>query len=69
MDVRASIRRFAAVAVLCVAGLVVVLATRGRTGDLVGWGLVAIGLIGAVSLIFLEVGLSEDRDRERHSGQ
>jgi hypothetical protein len=68
MDLRASIRRFSVVVVLCAVGVAIAFSTSGRTGDLVGWGLVGVGLIGAVSLLFYEVGLSEDREREQRPG-
>ena len=37
----------------------------GITGEAVAIALASIGAIGIVSLIFLEVGLSEDRERAR----
>jgi hypothetical protein len=37
----------------------------GTLGGTLATVLVGIGLVGVVSLIFYEVGLSEDRDRER----
>ena len=51
--------------VLLVAGIVVVLAGSSTTVDIVGSGLIAVAVTVAVSLAFLEVGLSEDRARER----
>jgi hypothetical protein len=50
---------------LLVAGIVVVLAGSGTTADIVGGGIIAVAVTVAVSLAFLEVGLSEDRARER----
>jgi hypothetical protein len=38
---------------------------RGTAGGTAATVLVGIGLVGVVSLIFYEVGLTEDRDRER----
>ena len=49
---------------LLVAGIVVIVVGSG-TADVVGVGIVAAALTVAVSLAFLEVGLSEDRARER----
>ena len=37
----------------------------GGTGQILAMALIGIGLVGLVSLAFLEVGLSEDRDRDR----
>jgi hypothetical protein len=31
----------------------------------VGWGVIGVALVGAISLLFLEIGLSEERARER----
>ena len=50
---------------LLVAGIVVVLVGSGATVDIVGAGIIAVAATVAVSLAFLEVGLSEDRARER----
>jgi len=50
---------------LLVAGIVVVLAGSSTTAGIVGGGLIAVAVTVAVSLAFLEVGLSEDRARER----
>jgi hypothetical protein len=50
--------------VIAVSGLVLVLAGSG-TVAIVGWGIVAIALTVAISLVFLEVGYSEDRARAR----
>lgn len=57
--------RFGAAALVAVAGAVCVLVIGGVTGDAIGIGLIAIGLVGVVSLTFYEIGLSEDRDEER----
>jgi hypothetical protein len=65
-DRRAALRRFAACAVLAIAGLV--LMVIGDSYDAV-WiaGTVLLGLAGilALAFVFLEVGLSEDRARRR----
>lgn len=50
---------------LLIAGLVVVIAAGGATGQIVGWGIVGVAATIAVSLVFLEVGYSEDRERAR----
>jgi hypothetical protein len=49
---------------LAAVGIAVVLATSG-TAAIVGWGIVASAVTVAISLVFLEVGYSEDRARAR----
>jgi O-antigen/teichoic acid export membrane protein len=61
----ASRLRFGAAALVIVAGAICALAIGGVAGDAVGIGLVAIGLVAVVSLVFYEIGLSEDRDRDQ----
>ena len=61
----ASRLRFGAAALLIVAGVICALAIGGVVGDALGIGLGAIGLVAVVSLVFYEIGLGEDRDRER----
>jgi hypothetical protein len=58
----AAARRLIVPAVIVVAGTVVAAATSG-TASIIGWGVVAVGLVLAVSLVFLEIGYSEDRAR------
>jgi hypothetical protein len=52
------------VALLIVGGICGVV-VEGLTGDVLLIGLEMLGLGGILLLVFLEVGLSEDRDRER----
>ena len=56
---------FGLAAALVVAGALCALAVGGLTGEVLTIALVGMGLLGAVSLVFLEVGLSEDRERAR----
>ena len=49
---------------LLLVGIVVIIVGSG-IADAIGGGLMAVALVVAVSLAFLEVGLSEDRARER----
>ncbi len=51
--------------VLVVAGIVCAVAFSGTLATILAFILISAGLVLATSLIFLEVGLSEDRDRER----
>jgi hypothetical protein len=60
----AAARRFAVTAVIAAIGVVLIVATAG-TASIIGWGVLAIGLTLAVSLVFLEIGYSEDRARAR----
>lgn len=45
------------------AGIVCAVVIGGTTGQIVALALIGIGLVLATSLVFLEVGLSEDRER------
>ena len=57
--------RWLAPAALLVVGIAVVVAGSSSTVDIVGAAIIAVAATVAVSLAFLEVGLSEDRARER----
>jgi hypothetical protein len=61
----ASRLRFGAAALVIVVGVVCAVAIGGVVGDAIGIGLGALGLVALVSLVFYEIGLSEDRDRRR----
>lgn len=54
-------------ALLVVAGVIAALVVGGGTGQVLAFILIAVGLILATSLVFLEVGLSEDRQLEREA--
>lgn len=62
--VRDAALRFTAPVLLAAVGIVMTIATDG-TAEAIGWGLIAIAITVAISLVFLEVGYSEDRARER----
>lgn len=64
MTWRARIAAFGSCGLLVIAGSVCA-AAFGATGQFVGFLLIGVGLIVAVGLVFLEVGLSEDRERAR----
>jgi hypothetical protein len=53
--------------VLVVVGAVVAVLRQDVFGQAAAVALVSIGLVAATSLVFYEVGLSEDRDRARES--
>jgi hypothetical protein len=59
---RRAIRRFAVALVLIVAGLILVAASDGDMAA-IGWGIAGLGMTLATIFVFLEIGLSEDRDR------
>jgi hypothetical protein len=60
---RARIGAFGAAAVLVVAGAMCAALVGGVTGWVLAIALVSAGLGGALLLVFLEIGLSEDRER------
>lgn len=75
------IAAFGAAAVLVVAGVVCATTVDGLAGRILTTALLTAGLGGAILLVFLEVGLSEDRElardeerrrrrwRDRHPGR
>jgi hypothetical protein len=63
VSTRARILAFGAAGVLVVAGALCAVFVNGLTGQLLTTVLISLGLGGAVLLVFLEVGLSEDRER------
>ncbi len=63
----ARIRWYGSAALLVVAGTVVIVASDTVTAEAVSVSLISLGLIVVVSLMFFEVGLSEDRARERET--
>jgi hypothetical protein len=62
---RARILAFGSAAALVAAGAMCLALIGGLTGEVLAIALVSVGLGGAVLLVFLEVGLSEDRERSR----
>ena len=63
MDQRSRALRYGACLILVLAGLACGAAVPGSAGGTICTGLVGVGLVVAMSLIFHEVGLSEDRER------
>jgi hypothetical protein len=57
-------KRFSAPLAIAAAGIVLIVAFEGTTRA-VGWGVLAIAITVAMSLVFLEIGYSEDRARAR----
>jgi hypothetical protein len=56
---------FGSAAVLVLAGIGCAAFVGGVTGEVLTIVLMSLGLAGALLLVFLEVGLSEERDLER----
>lgn len=65
MSPRTRALSFGGAATTIVLGLIAGAAIGGITGEAVAIALTSLGAIALVSLVFLEVGLSEDRDRAR----
>ncbi|HUO74165.1 MAG TPA: hypothetical protein VMU39_25555 [Solirubrobacteraceae bacterium] len=65
MSRRARIRWFGLAGILVVAGIASAVFVNGTTGQLLALVLISLGGVLATSLVFLEVGLSEDRDLEQ----
>jgi hypothetical protein len=62
---RTRIVAFGSVAVLVVTGAICAVLDGGLTGQVLAIALISTGLGAALLLVFLEVGLSEDRERAR----
>jgi hypothetical protein len=60
---RSRIVAFGSAAAVALAGALCAVFVHGLTGQLLAFVLIAFGLGAIVLLLFLEVGLSEDRDR------
>jgi hypothetical protein len=59
-------RETSVVAVLLLVGAVIVAAARDSVlASAIGWGVCGLAGVAAISLVFYEIGLGEDRDRAR----
>jgi hypothetical protein len=67
MSTRARILSFGSAAMLVVAGGACAALVSGVTGEVLTIVLIAAGLGGALLLIFLEIGLDEERDLAREA--
>jgi hypothetical protein len=65
MSSRNRVLSFGGSALVIVLGAVIALLVKGVAGEAVSLSLISLGSIAIVSLLFLEVGLSEDRERAR----
>ena len=63
MSRRQRIAAYGTTGAMAVAGVLCGVLVSGETGQLLAIVLLSIGLGGMVLLVFLEIGLSEDRDR------
>jgi hypothetical protein len=63
MTPRRRIQAFGSAVVVAVAGVICAVAINGTLGLVIGMSLLGLGLGAVVLLVFLEVGLSEDRER------
>jgi hypothetical protein len=63
MTTKARIAAYGSAGALLVAGIVCEAAVNGGAGQIVGFTLIGLGGITLISLVFLEIGLSEDRER------
>jgi hypothetical protein len=69
MTPRARVLSFGSAAALVVAGAICAALIGGSTGDAVAIALITLGLGAGLLLIFLEVGLSEERDLAKEEAQ
>jgi hypothetical protein len=60
---------FGSAGVLILAGIACAVVFSGGLGQNLAFVLVALGLVLATSLVFYEVGLTEDRDRKRETAR
>jgi hypothetical protein len=65
MTTRARILAFGSAGVLILAGAAAAAIFSGTFGQLLGLVLISVGFVAVMSLVFLEVGLSEDHARAR----
>lgn len=69
MSRRARIAGFGFCGLLVLAGVFCALAVPGGTGQILTLVLISLGLMFATSLVFLELGLSEDRELAREQAE
>lgn len=63
MSPRARIASYGSAVSLILAGSALAILVGGGTGQILAFVLIALGLVAITALAFLEVGLSEDRER------
>jgi hypothetical protein len=62
---RTRIVAFGSAGLLITAGVACAAVIGGGTGEILALVLIGVGLVQATSLVFFEIGLSEDRERDR----
>jgi hypothetical protein len=62
---RSRVTAYGTAVALVLIGVACAAVISGGTGESLAMAFIGVGLVGLVSLAFLEVGLSEDRARER----
>jgi len=62
---RSRIVGFGSAGLLVLAGVACAAVLRGGLGEILALVLISLGCVEAVSLVFLEIGYSEDRERAR----
>jgi hypothetical protein len=65
MTARHRVIAYGSAAAFALIGLIVAAVTNGLVGEIVGWTMFTLGFGAIVLLVFYEIGLSEDRERER----
>jgi hypothetical protein len=65
MSLRSRILSFGSAGVLVLAGALCAALVSGGAGAMLALVLIGVGFVVAMGLVFLEVGLSEDRERAR----
>jgi hypothetical protein len=60
---RSRISAYGGAGALVIAGVACAALVPGTTGQVLAMALIGVGLVGVVSFVFLEIGLSEDRER------
>jgi uncharacterized membrane protein len=66
---RSRVVAFSSAGALVVAGALCAALVGGLAGELLALVLISVGLGGALLLVFLEIGLGEERDLEREEAQ
>jgi len=66
---RSRLVAFSSAGALVLAGALCAALVGGLTGELLALVLISVGLGGALLLVFLEIGLGEERDLEREAEQ
>lgn len=69
MSTRSRVLAYGSSAAVAAAGLVVAYAIPGLAAEVTGIGMFTLALGAILLVVFFEVGLSEDREREREEAQ